>query len=388
MTEQGGVVSGMDPTELWRKWYETSTSAWSEMTRATGNNPMDPYGVYGKWFDNLRDMQESMGVSMSTPGDGASVQNLWQRWYEMTAAGMQKGTEMSQNAVEILPRWMQMLEQARDNLLSAGTPAADPLQFATQWYNATSGPFSQFVGDLIEREEFLEPSSQFLQSYAGFYKIFKNNSEEYLNNLQLPARSDVTHIAGLVVALEDKVDNIEEMLEDLGDSTAATAAIEAPEAATPASVKALDKKVDNVEKLVKDLGDTAPPEAATPKSVQDLEKKVDNVEAMLKDLSGATTPEAATPESVQALESRLDGVEDKLDRVLAALENAPRNGGAPTAETEPVEAEANGAATEEIDATDAAQRKATEMGIDLSTVTGTGNEGRITVDDVRKKGDS
>lgn len=393
MTEQGGVVSGMDPTELWRKWYETSTSAWSEMTRATGDNPMDPYGVYGKWFDNLRDMQESMGVSMSTSGDGASVQNLWQRWYEMTAAGMQKGTEMSQNAVEILPRWMQMLEQARDNLLSAGTPAADPLQFATQWYNATSGPFSQFVGDLIEREEFLEPSSQFLQSYAGFYKIFKNNSEEYLNNLQLPARSDVTHIAGLVVALEDKVDNIEEMLEDLGDSTAATAAIEAPEAATPASVKALDKKVDNVEKLVKDLGDTAPPEAATPKSVQDLEKKVDNVEAMLKDLSGATTPEAATPESVQALESRLDGVEDKLDRVLAALENAPRNGGAPTAETEPVEAEpveaeANGAATEEIDATDAAQRKATEMGIDLSTVTGTGNEGRITVDDVRKKGDS
>ena len=285
MTEQRGAAFGMDPTELWRQWYETGTKAWSGMTRATGDNPMDPYGVYGKWIDGLRDLQESMGGAMPTSGDGASVQNLWQRWYEMTADGLQKGTEISQNAIEVLPRWMQMLEQARDNLLSVGTPAADPLQFATQWYNATSGPFSEFVGDLIEREEFLEPSSQFLQSYAGFYKIFKRNSEEYLKNLQLPARSDVSRVAGLVVSLEDKVDNIEELLEDLSDSTAATAAIEAPEAASPASVK--------------------------------------------------------------ALESRLDSVESKLDRVLAALENAPRNGGAPVAQAD---VGSNGAVTGEAPA--------------------------------------
>jgi pyruvate/2-oxoglutarate dehydrogenase complex dihydrolipoamide acyltransferase (E2) component len=37
-----------------------------------------------------------------------------------------------------------------------------------------------------------------------------------------------------------------------------------------------------------------------------------------------------------------------------------------------------------VHATDAAERKAEELGVDLSTVEGTGQEGRITVGDVDK----
>jgi polyhydroxyalkanoic acid synthase PhaR subunit len=213
---------------------------------------------------------------------------------------------MGQNAMEILPRWMQMLDEARTNLLAGGAPPSDPLQLATQWYNATSGPFSDFVGDVIEREEFLEPSSRFLQSYASFYKVFKRNSEDYLKNLQLPVRSDISRIAGLVVNLEEKVDRIEEVLEDFEYGYA----------------------------------------------------------------------EPATTESVKRLEARLDRVEGKLDRLLAALEGGTQDG----------EAETNGSRVE-IRATDAARRKAREMGVDLAEVVGTGAEGQVTVEDVRKKGE-
>jgi polyhydroxyalkanoic acid synthase PhaR subunit len=167
------------------------------------------------------------------------------------------------------------------------------------------------VGDVIEREEFLEPSSRFLQSYASFYKVFKRNSEEYLKNLQLPVRSDITRIAGLVVNLEEKVDRIEEVLEDFEYGYA----------------------------------------------------------------------EPATGESVKQLENRLDSVEGKLDRLLAALE------GAQTGEVTEVVAETNGSATE-VRATDAARRKARELGVDLSEVEGTGNGGQVTVEDVRRKGES
>jgi polyhydroxyalkanoic acid synthase PhaR subunit len=124
-------------------------------------------------------------------------------------------------------------------LLAGAVPPSDPLQLATQWYNATSGPFSDFVGDVIEREEFLEPSSRFLQSYASFYKVFKRNSEEYLKNLQLPVRSDITRIAGLVVNLEEKVDRIEEVLEDFEYGYS--------EPATTESVRALGERLDRVE---------------------------------------------------------------------------------------------------------------------------------------------
>src|SRR5918993_976400 len=234
--------------------------------------------------------------------------DLWRQWYEASTSTVQKGAELGQNAVDLLPRWTQMLEEARDNLLAGGNLPADPLQFATRWYNATSGPFSDFVGDVIERGEFLEPSSQFLQSYASFYKVFKRNSEDYLKNLQLPVRSDISRIAGLVVNLEEKVDRIEEVLEDFEYGYA----------------------------------------------------------------------EPATAESVKGLETRLDRVEGKLDRLLAAFEGGTRDGGAQVAET-------NGS-TVEISATDAARRKAREMGVELSEVIGTGAEGQVTVEDVRKKG--
>ena len=302
----------MDATDLWRRWYETSTKTWSDMAGGVTNGSADPSGMYRQWFEGMQERMTAMMPGMNaSSGDGAGTVDMMRRWSALSVDGMQKSGEMGRNAMEMLPRWMRMLEESQRNLVSGGAPPADPLQLATRWYNATSGPFSDFVGDLIEREEFLEPSSQFLQSYAGFYKIFKRNSEEHLKNLQLPTRSDVTRVAGLVVALEDKVDDIEAMLEDLGDA------------------------------------------------------------------SSSVTQASDSAASIGALEKRLDSVEDKLDRLLAALETSTRNGSAvPT----------NGSASAE--ATDAARRKAGEMGVDLATVEGTGTDGRVTVEDVRKKGES
>ena len=293
----------MDPAQLWRQWMESGSRMWS-----AGDG--DPFSLYSRWFDGMREMQERMIGAAPEPVTGnPEVQDLWKRWFEMTEDSWRKSAEMGQSAMDLLPRWVQMLDEARTNLLAGGVPPSDPLQLATQWYNATSGPFSDFVGDVLEREEFLEPSSRFLQSYASFYKVFKQNSEEYLKNLQLPVRSDITRIAGLVVNLEEKVDRIEEVLEDFEYGYA----------------------------------------------------------------------EPATSESVKEVENRLDRVEGKLDRLLEALEGA-QNGGAQVAET-------NGSASE-VRATDAARRKARELGVDLSEVEGTGNGGQVTVEDVRRKGES
>jgi polyhydroxyalkanoic acid synthase PhaR subunit len=150
-----------------------------------------------------------------------------------------------------------------------------------------------------------------LQSYASFYKVFKRNSEEYLKNLQLPVRSDITRIAGLVVNLEEKVDRVEEVLEDLEDT-------------------------------------------------------------------GTTTIEPASAEAIENLEARLDRVEGKLDRLISALEGEAQNDGAPGT---------NGSVVE-VRATDAARRKARELGVDLADVEATGANGEVTVGDVRRKGES
>src|ERR671921_48151 len=239
LTQERGAVSGMDPAELWRQWMESGSKVWSEMAGAKGRQ-VDPYGAYRRWFEGVREMQERMIGAVPEPVAGnPGSRELWQRWFELSADSWKKSAEVGQSAMEVLPRWMRMLDEARTNLLAGGAPPSDPLQLATQWYNATSGPFSDFVGDVIEREEFLEPSSRFLQSYASFYKVFKRNSEDYLKNLQLPVRSDISRIAGLVVNLEEKVDRIEEVLEDFEYGYA--------EPATSESVKQLETRLDRVE---------------------------------------------------------------------------------------------------------------------------------------------
>jgi len=282
-------------------------------------------------------------IADAAAGQVAEAQNLWKQWLEANQDFWQKAVKVGEEAVDLAPRWFAMLDQIRNNLLSAEGYPTDPLQFATRWYNATSGPLSDFVGDLIEREEILDVSSQFLQNYASFYKVFRRNSEEYLKSLSVPVRSDVTRVAGLVVALEDKMDRLEEAFEDFEYGYA-----------TPASAE----------------------------SVQGIEERIGRLEDSLGRIEGGVNDD-----STSSLEKRLDDVEGKIDQILTALQNAPQNGSSLPEASQQEEAAREDAA-EEITVTAAARRKARELGVDLAQVEGTGQDGQITVDDVRRKGAS
>lgn len=381
----------MDPMGLWRQWYETSTKMWSGVLQNGQESYVDPYGIYRQWFNGLEEMQQRMLGSMSLPavdgnsanGDPASsvgnspaaavspaaganpaavgnvgadavvgqvaeIQNQWRKWLDAVQYSWGKVSALGQEAVELTPRWISTLDQIRNNLLSAEGFPTDPLQFATRWYNATSGPLSDFIGDLIEREEFLETSSQFLQSYASFYKVYRRNSEEYLKALSIPVRSDVARVAGLVVSLEDKIDRIDEAFEDF------------------------------------EYGYARP---ATAESVEGLEGRIGGIESALERIEGGSSESSATAaDSVSSLEQRLDGVEAKMDQLLAAFESISSNGD--QGESPQAEAPQGDDPPAEIRATAGARRRAEELGVTLSEVEGTGTGGQITVEDVRKKGAS
>ncbi|MGF1471807.1 MAG: E3 binding domain-containing protein [Rubrobacteraceae bacterium] len=323
MAEDSGFGPGMDPKELWARWYETGSKMWSEVMGGSQEAYVDPYGLYRQWFENMGKMRDSLPGATGIAANGQEVaggadpQEMWSKWVDATFEGWQKATGLGAEMISMTPLWMQMMDQMRQNLLQVQTRPNDPLEFAVQWYGATSGPVSEFVQDVIEREEFLDVSSRFMQNYASVYKIFGRNSEEYLHNLQMPARSDVTRVASLIVALEDKVDRLEETFEEF------------------------------------EYGYTEP---ATAESVEALEGRIGG------------------------LEGRIGQIEGKLDQLLSAVEGISANGSGDVA---PVEEP-----SQEIKATDAARRKAQELGVDLATIEGTGADGQITVGDVREKGDS
>jgi hypothetical protein len=385
VSEESRNRATFDPTELWRQWYEASTKMWSGVLGGARGNYVDPYGLYRQWFKGVEELQKRMfgsggasqralggfnlaslinpdaaqnpaaaanPVADAAKGQAVEAQNLWRDWFDAVSASWQKVAALGNEAVELTPRLVTMLDQMRHNFLVAEGVPTDPLQFATRWYNATSGPLTDFVGDLIEREEFLDVSSDLMHSYASFYKVFRRDSEEYLKALSIPVRSDVARVAGLVVALEDKIDRLEEAFEDFEYTQA---------------------------------------EPATEGSLEAVEERIGGIESLLERIGGGDA-DGATADSVSRLESRIDEVEAKIDRLLVALENSTsQNGGqaAPQAETsQPEEAEEEEESSPQSDgdirATAAARRKAQELGVDLAQVDGTGANGQVTVNDVRR----
>ena len=106
----------------------------------------------------------------------------------------------------------------------------------------------------------------------------------------------------------------------------------------------------------------------------DLDRKI------LADLA-VTEPEIFAAIVAQA-QNALDGkpVERRVEveRVIASAQPDASEEGAAEAEPSTAESEAEA----KVNATDAAERKAEELGVDISTVEGTGQGGRVTVGDV------
>ena len=103
-------------------------------------------------------------------------------------------------------------------MFSSGNMPTDPFTFYKQWYDAISETWSKVVGDLIGTEEFTKASSEFLKNYLNFVKSSRRMNEEYFKNLQIPTLSDIARVAEQIVLLEDKVDKIEDAIEDLSDN--------------------------------------------------------------------------------------------------------------------------------------------------------------------------
>lgn len=267
----------VDPVKLWGQWYENTSRVWTDaMKSAQDGGFADPYGLYRQWISAVSP-NGAVGISGDTkagavspgsmPGMGGmpqmdqkSMQENTQRWLAMTAETYRKSAEVSRGLLNLGPRWLTMLEEVRENLLNGEAIPTDPLSFGVRWYNATSEPLSRFVGELLETDEFLEGSSRFFENYATLYKVFSKNSEEFLRTVQLPTRSDMSRVAGLIVALEDKVDGVEEAFEDMtdelnaGSDNGALGAVESRVGGVEDRLDRVEGKLDKLLAAVESLG--------------------------------------------------------------------------------------------------------------------------------------
>jgi hypothetical protein len=231
----------VDPTELWKRWYDTGSKMWSDLSGGDGETFMDPYGLYQRWFENLENTRQQIEAGSTT---AANPQEIWQRWAEANTETWREAAGIGMSAMRQAPRWLEMGEGVQKQMLEDGLPT-DPMDFFLSWYNATSEPLSNMADDILKDEEFLEASRRFFENYASFYKVFSRASEEYFSIIQLSTSSDIARVAGLVIALEDKIDRVEEAFEDFEYGYT--------EPATAEAVGSLGERLERVESRLDQL---------------------------------------------------------------------------------------------------------------------------------------
>ncbi len=237
MAEEMRRWANADPTQLWTQWYDASSRMWSTMLAGDREAYMDPFGLYRQWFSSLEETSKPSG-------GGVSSGEIWRQWTEATTETWRRTFELGTALAGLAPHWAEMTEEVRKQVFEGDKPPIDPLDFYLRLYNATSGPLSKMIREILEDESFLEESRRFLESYASLERAFQEAAEEYFGYLQLSTRSDSSRLAGLVVGLDAKVDRVEEAFEDFEHGYARPATAE--------SVEALGDRMEEFERKLED----------------------------------------------------------------------------------------------------------------------------------------
>ena len=253
--------ANLDPMGLWGQWLSANSRMWSGMLGGDAEALMDPFGLYRQWSGGLAE------DAKNPPGGAAPPGEFLEQWVEATTDLWRRYAEYSSLLLGFVPQWAEITRELTSQMFEGGRIPTDPLDFYTRLYNATNGPLSKMIREILENETFLADQRRFMENYATLETVLHEAAERYFgDNLQLSTRSDSTRMARMVVGLDGKLDRLEEAFEDFEDGQATPATAE--------TVSALEGRIEG------------------------MEKKLDDSR------------------------SDLNRVEEKLDRLLAALESA------------------------------------------------------------------
>ncbi|AMA73792.1 MULTISPECIES: poly(R)-hydroxyalkanoic acid synthase subunit PhaE [Aneurinibacillus] len=92
-----------------------------------------------------------------------------------------------------------------------------PFDLFAMWkdlYDKTESQWSKIFDESMRKEDFSEFMGQFLNMYLQYQNMVKQSTEKYLAQANMPSREDISNLASLIVNLEAKIDNLEEIIEE------------------------------------------------------------------------------------------------------------------------------------------------------------------------------
>jgi len=89
----------------------------------------------------------------------------------------------------------------------------DPFKIWKEFYDKSESHFSKMFDETMHKEDFSEWMGHFLNLYIQYQNMVKQTTEKYLEAANFPSRADISNLASLIVNLESKVDDLEDIVE-------------------------------------------------------------------------------------------------------------------------------------------------------------------------------
>ncbi len=94
--------------------------------------------------------------------------------------------------------------------MTSQTPGADLFQAWKGLYDQYESTWTKATQEMLESESFTKTLSQTREQYLSGRKVSKETMERYWESLRIPTKTDVARVAGMVNALENKIDALED----------------------------------------------------------------------------------------------------------------------------------------------------------------------------------
>lgn len=148
--------------------------------------------------------------------------------------------------------WVGRMMNMQSQSFSAGMPQtppnlADPLEFWKTMMERNEQLWSTFTRQITASPEFAQTMGRTASNAAAYRTMVQKTAKAYLESADIPSREDIIRLATQIVALDAKVDSMQEMMED--NLTQLPLLLEK----TLASVESLNKRLGKLESSLSEL---------------------------------------------------------------------------------------------------------------------------------------
>ncbi len=122
----------------------------------------------------------------------------------------------------------------------------DPMKAWKDAYDQTEKYWGKTLNETLKTEEYSAWMGSVLDMNLFYQKMINDVTKGYLEKMNVPTQEDIARVASLIVNLENKVDRIEEFLEDKMDGLEQSSTSKRDMTKLKSDLRILENKVDKI----------------------------------------------------------------------------------------------------------------------------------------------